>query len=99
MEAVISSAPQLYNHSGERLMKKPLVVAMVILLAVAAATPAGAQNAFNRKDMVVSAGLGLGMYGLYGSSTLPPLFVAFETGVADKITVGGIAAYAGSSPV
>ena len=80
-------------------MKKNIGMGVFLLVVMALAAPrAGiAQNAFNQKDKVVSAGIGLGLYGLYGSSTLPPVFVAFETGVADKITVGGIAAYAGSS--
>jgi hypothetical protein len=55
------------------------------------------QEAFHQSDKLVSAGLGLGMYGLYGSSTLPPIFVMYEMGVAPKISVGGIVAYSGSS--
>lgn len=78
-------------------MKNLCAALMLILIVLAAVAPASAQNAFNRKDMVLSAGLGLGMYGVYGSSTFPPIFVAFETGVAEKITVGGIVAYSGSS--
>ena len=79
-------------------MKQILAIAVLVVLVAALVNPtAQAQNAFNQKDMVLSAGLGLGLYGLYGSSSLPPIFVAFETGVADKITVGGIVAYAGSS--
>ena len=78
-------------------MKKICVALLILLVASAALMPAQAQNAFNRKDMVLSAGLGLGMYGLYGSSSLPPIFVAFETGVADKITAGGIVAFSSSS--
>jgi len=79
-------------------MKQLCAALLVVLLVLAALEQANAQpNAFNRKDMVVSAGLGLGMYGVYGSSTLPPIFAAFEMGVADKITAGGIVAFAGSS--
>lgn len=79
-------------------MKHLCAALLLIVLVLAAAAPAGAQsNAWNQKDMVVSAGLGLGMYGVYGSSTLPPIFAAFEMGVADKITAGGIVAFAGSS--
>ncbi len=79
-------------------MKRILAIVVLAVLVAALVNPtANAQNAFNRKDMVLSAGIGLGLYGLYGTSTLPPIFVAFETGVADKITAGGIVAYAGSS--
>lgn len=79
-------------------MKRLCAALLLVLLVLATVAPASAQaNAWNRKDMVISAGLGLGMYGVYGSSTLPPIFAAFEMGVADKITAGGIVAYAGSS--
>jgi hypothetical protein len=52
------------------------------------------------KDMNISAGLGLGMYGIYGSAGMPPVFVAFDMAVPSihpKISLGGIVAYAGSS--
>jgi hypothetical protein len=81
-------------------MKRILTISAIVLLVAAVALPgvASAQdNAWHQKDMVLSAGMGFGMYGLYGSSSLPPIFVSFETGVAEKITVGGIVAYAGSS--
>jgi hypothetical protein len=79
-------------------MKQLCAALLLVVLVLTAVAPASAQtNAWNRKDMVVSAGLGLGMYGVYGSSTLPPIFAAFEMGVADKITAGGIVAFAGSS--
>ncbi len=81
-------------------MKQILSISAILLLVAMIALPgvASAQdNAWHQKDMVLSAGVGFGMYGLYGSSTLPPIFVAFETGVAEKITLGGIVAYSGSS--
>ena len=79
-------------------MKRLCAALLLVLLVLATVAPASAQtNAFNRRDMVISAGLRLGMYGVYGSSTLPPIFAAFEMGVADKITAGGIVAFAGSS--
>jgi len=58
---------------------------------------ARSESEFRQSDKLISGGLGLGMYGLYGSSTLPPLFVMFEAGVAPKISAGGIVAYSGSS--
>jgi hypothetical protein len=81
-------------------MKQILSISAVVLLVAMVALPgvASAQdNAWHQKDMNLSAGVGFGMYGLYGSSTLPPIFVSFETGVAEKITLGGIVAYSGSS--
>jgi hypothetical protein len=81
-------------------MKRALTISAIVLLVTAFALPGVARaqdNAWHQKDMVLSAGVGFGMYGLYGSSTLPPIFVAFETGVAEKITLGGLVAYSGSS--
>jgi hypothetical protein len=85
-------------------MKHALVavcaVALVALLLVPA--PASAQNAYNYKDKVISAGIGLGSgYGFYGSTSFPPIFVSFETGLElpdlkNKLTIGGTVGYAGS---
>jgi Outer membrane protein beta-barrel domain len=81
---------------------KSISVAIVLcaLAATFVRTASAADNAFQLSDKVVSAGLGVGLSGLYGSSTLPPIFVAFETGInatPKKFTVGGLFAYAGSS--
>jgi hypothetical protein len=99
VERVDGGEPFISSIKRRTIMKNLIgLVILVFVVGTLAAPSAGvAQNAFNQKDKVVSAGIGLGLYGLYGSSTLPPIFVAFETGVAEKITVGGIAAYAGSS--
>jgi hypothetical protein len=79
-------------------MKKFFFVAALVLLAVAIASPsASAQTMFHQTDMLLSAGLGIGGYGFYGTGLTPPIFVAFEMGVAPKISVGGMIAYAGSS--
>jgi hypothetical protein len=81
-------------------MKRVLTISAVVLLVAMVALPgvASAQdNAWHQKDMVLSAGVGIGLSGLYGSSSTPPIFAAFETGVAEKITLGGLVAYAGSS--
>jgi hypothetical protein len=79
-----------------RILLGVVVLALVVALA-GLSTSYAQQNAFNRNDKVISAGVGFGMYGLYGSSSLPPIFVAFEMGVAEKITVGGAVGYSGSS--
>jgi hypothetical protein len=81
-------------------MKQVLTITAIMLLVAMVALPgvASAQdNAWHQKDMVLSGGVGFGMYGLYGTSSLPPIFLAFETGVAEKITLGGIVAYSGST--
>ena len=84
----------------KNLLSLPLIllVAVMLLLPVAAS----AQNAYNHSDKVISAGVGLGpFYGVFGSTDIPPIFVAFETGLPaqglEKVTIGGIAGYSGSS--
>jgi len=81
-------------------MKQIWTISAIVLLAAAFVLPgvASAQdNAWHQKDMVLSAGVGIGLAGLYGTSSTPPIFAAFETGVAEKITLGGLVAYSGSS--
>jgi len=81
-------------------MKRILTLSAIVLLVAVLAMPgiANAQdNAWHQKDMVLSGGIGIGYYGLYGTSSVPPIFIGFETGVAEKITIGGVIGYAGSS--
>lgn len=79
-------------------MKTIGIAALVLgMLAILIPNTARGQSEFHQSDKLLSGGLGLGMYGLYGSATLPPIFVMFETGVAPKISAGGIVAYSGSS--
>ena len=80
-------------------MKRSTLCLLCILLTVALVIPGTvlAQSGFNQKDKLISAGLGLGMYGVYGSSSVPPIFAMYEMGVAEKISVGGLVAYSGSS--
>jgi hypothetical protein len=86
-------------------MKHALVAlcALAIVAMLLVPTSASAQNAYNVKDKVISAGIGLGnVAGFYGTTTIPPIFVAFETGLPleelkNKLTVGGTVGYAGSS--
>jgi len=81
-------------------MKQFWTVCAIVLLAALVAFPSSAlaqDNAWHQKDMVISAGIGIGLAGLYGTSSLPPIYVGFETGIAEKITLGGNIGYAGSS--
>ncbi len=75
-------------------MKKVLTVSLLLVL-VLAATSLYAQD--KKGDNVITAGIGLGYPGLYGTSSMPPIFVSFDHAVVNKISVGGILAYSGSS--
>ncbi|PCJ64367.1 MAG: hypothetical protein COA58_13515 [Bacteroidetes bacterium] len=49
---------------------------------------------FSQKDIMVSPGLGLGLYGVgYGIGFTVPLHVNVDVGVSDYVSVGGYAAY------
>ena len=75
-------------------MKKALVAALVVIsvLAVSSASAQGKDG-----ENIITAGLGLGYPGLYGTSSVPPIFVSFDHGIVNKFSVGGILAYSGSS--
>ncbi len=69
---------------------------LVSLLAVAASSLV-AQPAFRKGDNLLSAGLGIGLAGAYGTSTLPPIFGMYEKAVHPNVSVGGLISFAGSS--
>lgn len=76
-------------------MKKSFLLLIVVLLVSALAlTSASAQ--VKKGESVITAGLGVGYPGAYGTGGLP-IFAAFETAVVPQISVGGILSYAGSS--
>jgi hypothetical protein len=56
-----------------------------------------AQLAYQKNMKILNAGLGAGLYGVYGSSDFPPISVGLQYGVHDKISVGGLIGYSSSS--
>ena len=74
---------------------KKLLLAMVMLALVTSLGFAG--NAFNKGDNTGQVGLGIGLGGLYGTSSVPPITVAFERGIEPKIGIGGVLGYASST--
>ncbi len=75
-------------------MKRSVVLLM--LVAVAASSMI-AQPAFRKGDNLVSAGLGIGLAGAYGTSTLPPIFGMYEKAIHPNISVGGLVSFSGSN--
>lgn len=47
-------------------------------------------------DKTISAGLGAGLWGIYGDTTIPPISVSLDKGYNDKISIGGVVGFAGS---
>lgn len=79
-------------------MKKFLGIALVTLIAVSFAF--AQTTPYKVGDQNVSAGIGFGLAGIYGTATLPPITVGYETALSaleGKLSVGGLVGYAGSS--
>jgi hypothetical protein len=56
-----------------------------------------AQLAYQKNMKILNAGLGAGLYGVYGSSDFPPISVGLQFGVHERISVGGLIGYSSSS--
>jgi hypothetical protein len=77
-------------------MKRILAVLTVVI--VVTALLVSVSNAQSKKgESVITAGLGLGYPGAYGSAGMPPIFVAFDHAFAPNISGGGIVSYSTSS--
>lgn len=71
---------------------------MISAAAALTTTAARAQAPFTLGEKVAYAGIGLGGFaGVYGNTTLPPISVGLDYGIADKISVGGLIGFARSS--
>jgi len=75
-------------------MKKLLLVSMLVIVAGSLAI---GQNAYRKGNKLVHGGLGFGLAGIYGDASLPPITVGYEHGLEEKISLGGIVGFAGSS--
>jgi hypothetical protein len=75
------------------------LLALLICLSLVAAPTYAQSNAYNKGDKVVSAGIGFGgLGGIYGSTSMPTISLAFDYGLdVPKISVGGIVGYASST--
>jgi len=77
-------------------MKKTLVILVTVLtISALLASPSSAQS--KKGESIITAGLGLGYPGAYGSAGMPPIFVAFDHAIVPRISVGGIVSYSTSS--
>ncbi len=54
------------------------------------------QNAFSAGKSMVQIGGGMGLMGIYGRSTLPPLTVMFDYAASDEISIGFVGGYSSS---
>jgi hypothetical protein len=56
-----------------------------------------AQNSFEKGDKIGQLGIGYGFAGIYGDASVPPISVGLQFGIADNISVGGLAGFTTSS--
>jgi hypothetical protein len=70
---------------------------LFVVLMVAFVSSAAFGQAYNKADKTLNAGVGFGGAFFTGESTLPPISLGLQLGLEDKISVGGIVGYAGSS--
>lgn len=75
-------------------MKKLLALFFTISLVISSSV---FSQEFTSDGKSLNIGAGLGLAGLAGDATIPPLSVGLQFGITDKISVGGIVGYAGSS--
>ena len=73
-----------------------VLASAVALVLVVAATGYG-QNMYNKGQNLIHGGIGFGLAGIYGDATLPPIVVGYENGFDEKISIGGIFGYSGST--
>jgi len=77
-------------------MKRHLLLAVVVMVALALMSTLSFAQA-KKGDNMISAGIGFGYPGYYGTPGMPPIFAWYEHCVYPKITVGGMASYSSSS--
>jgi hypothetical protein len=77
-------------------MKNTLALFLVVLL-VAALLCSTASAQAKKGENVITAGLGLGYPGAYGTAGMPPIFLTFDHAIIQNVSVGGVVSYATSS--
>ncbi len=75
-------------------MRKPLALFAVLILASGVAV---GQNAYMKGNNLIHGGIGFGLAGIFGDATIPPITVGYEMGFEEKISLGGLVGYSGST--
>lgn len=76
---------------------KGRLAASLFLFLITALMVSGSYAQSRNGESVVTFGLGLGYPGVYGSSSLPPLFLTYDHAIQDRISIGGMVSYSTSS--
>lgn len=78
-------------------MRPMLVLSFAALALAAAASRSNAESAHAAGQTVVSASIGTGFKGIYGTAGTPLMALSIERGVSEEFSVGGSIGYASSS--
>ena len=76
-------------------MKRILAV-LTALLVITAILFSNAEAQSKKGESVLTAGLGLGYPGAYGTAGMPPIFLSFDHAVVPNISAGGIVSFSTS---
>jgi len=76
---------------------KVLAALLVVFMLLSVTASAQSENPFQKNSQVAQLGLGLGMAGIYGTSSMPPISAGFQYGIEDKISIGGVLGFATST--
>ena len=90
------STPYSSYFEGSAHMKRLLSAGVLFFLATALMVSVSSAQS-KKGESIATLGLGLGYPGLYGSSSMPPLFLSFDHAIESDISVGGILSYSSSS--
>lgn len=82
------------NWSKE--MRK-ILAALTVLVVISALLVSVSDAQSKKGENVITAGLGLGYPGLYGTGSMPPIFLSFDHAIVQNIAVGGIVSYSTST--
>jgi len=75
---------------------RKFTVALIVLLVVLFNVTSNAQG-YKEGSKTLKLGIGFGLSGVEGDATIPPVSAGLQYGLTDKISIGGLVAYSGST--
>lgn len=73
-------------------MKKVICIIVLLFFGLTAINAQG----YHKGNKDLNAGISLGLAGIYGDASFPPISIGFQYGIDEKISIGGILGYSSS---
>ena len=73
-----------------------MIMVLIAFVAITVLLTSGSYSQAKNGENVITAGLGLGYPGAYGTMGMPPIFVSFDHGIQSKVSVGGVVSFSTS---